>query len=607
MEERVRITNLGRAAPTISISAACRVEDDVYVGTRSVHPSRIAAVDLMSAMTDVEHEVPGVTGVRGMVELDGTVYFGTYHPAALYRVDPDGTGVTELATFDDESFVWDVTAVDGCVYASTYPNATVREYDVAAGEMRSLGRAHEDVDYARSIVASEDTIYVGVGTKAQLVAIDRRSEEKRSILPSELTDENMAYELALTDDEVFVRLTPDGILCAIDRANPSSFRIVDEDVSTFAVDAGTVCTFKDGTVFRYGAEGNPEQIGQGSENFEPFWLSVDDGRIVGAASDGSVWSSGVGDVDIIDLADAGMSFGAEQPQAAVALDDAVYVTSHGKIHRHRAGETVKTRSVPGEGKAMVAVDDAIYIATYPEASVVEYRPESDELRPLATIGEAQNRSRTVHYDERRDALYVGTRPDYGHIGGAVTAVDRETGDARVHRDVVEDQSISSIARDGRDVYLGSEIQGGLGIEPVASTPRLVSWDPDTFEIEWELAPVEETAGIDDLVALDGTLYGVTVDGDLFIVDPDVPEVVHRGTATDGWTTLATYDKVVYGLSLDAVIAIDPDTYEVTTVVDDLDGRWYGNPRITIGDEGEIYALSGYELVRVEGHLRSDGI
>ncbi|RBI60490.1 hypothetical protein DMJ13_19525 [halophilic archaeon] len=599
MEERFRVTSLGRAAPTISISASCRVGAAVHVGTRSVHPTRVAALDLTTATTDAQHEVPGVGGIRGMVEHDGVVYFGTYHPASLYRIDPDGTGVTELAMFDDETFVWDVTAVDGCVYAGTYPNATVREYDVEAEEARSLGRAREDVDYARSIVAGEDTIYVGVGTKAQLVAVDRESGEKRSILPAELSDENMAYELALTEEEVIVRLTPDGTLCAIDRDDPSSFRLVDEGVSTVAVDAETVCGFKDGTVLQYGVDRGPEPIGSGIDNFEPFWLSVDDGAAVGASSDGSVWSAGVGDVEVIDLADAGMNRGAERPQAALALGDAVYVTSHGKIHRHRDGEAVETRSVPGEGKAMEAVDGTIYLATYPDASVVEYDPRRDERRTLATIGETQNRSRTIHYDEVRDALYVGTRPDYGHIGGAVTAFDRETGDVRVHRNVVEKQSISSIARDGEDVYLGSEIQGGLGIEPVATTPRLVSWDPEAFETGWELAPVEETTGIDDVVALDGTLYGVTVDGDLFVVDPDVPEVVYRGTATDGWTTLATHEGAVYGLSTEAVIRIDPRTYDVTTVVDGLDGQWYGNPRITIGDEGEIYALSGYDLARVE--------
>lgn len=601
MDDRFELTVLRTAAPSISLSASAYHEEAITVGTRSVYPTRVARLDLERESIRREYPVPNVGGIRGMVTYRGTTYFGTYQPARLYRIDHDESGLTELGEFSGESFVWDLAAANGCVYAGTYPNATVREYDVETGEVRSLGRAHEDTDYVRSVAATESTVYAGVGTTAQVVAIDRGTGERSTLLPAELTDENMAYELALTDDEVVVRLTPDGIVCAIDRTDSDSFRLLDEGATTITTDAGAVYATCDGEIRRYDADNGPAIVGTAPEEFEPFALAVDGERAFGTASRGRIWRNHFSDdaISVVDFAAAGMSLGAEQPQAALALGERVYVTSHGTLHVHDPDEEVRHVSVPGEGKAMVAVDGRVYFAIYPGAHLTVYDPDADAVETLATIEADQNRPRTIVHDAARDRLFIGTRPDYGHIGGAVSAYELSTGRLTVSRNVVPEQSISAIAPLDSTVALGSEIQGGLGIDPVASEAVVVGWNPETDKTQWTVTPVPGTDGIADLVTVDGLLYGIAATGELFVVDPAEPACIHRGTATDGWTTLERRGDAIFGLSRDAVVHIDPRSFDVTTLVDDLGSEWYGNPRITIDDGGGVYTLSGYDLARLD--------
>ncbi|MFB6295840.1 MAG: hypothetical protein ABEH66_03245, partial [Halobacteriales archaeon] len=227
--------------------------------------------------------------------------------------------------------------------------------------------------------------------------------------------------------------------------------------------------------------------------------------------------------------------------------------------------------------------------------------EVGEVENLAWIGKRQNRPRGMHYHEPTGHLLVGTRPDYGYHGGAVSAYDpREAELLSVDRHVVEDHSIQSITSIGGTVYLGTEITGGGGTEPIAGSARVAAWDPIDREVLWETTPFEGTGTIKGLTACRGLLYGQSWEEGLFGLDPDTREIVLRREIRTGGD-LQAHDGRVFGVNDEELFVYDPDTRELEVLVDGLGGEeaWHNFSQLAIDDADMIYVARGRDLLQVE--------
>src|SRR5690606_28213253 len=141
--------------------------------------------------------------------------------------------------------------------------------------------------------------------------------------------------------------------------------------------------------------------------------------------------------------------------------------------------------------------------------------------PVA-IGNSQDRP--VALTPAGDLTAIGSVPDYGHLGGALTLLNRTTGETTSYRNVVQDQSIVTLLhRDGK-IYGGSAIWGGLGIDPTATEAELFVFDLATRTVETSLVPVPGETSIGGLTFdPDGNLWGMTAN-QLFRYDVDSGEV-----------------------------------------------------------------------------------
>lgn len=161
-------------------------------------------------------------------------------------------------------------------------------------------------------------------------------------------------------------------------------------------------------------------------------IFASDGELLGVGSGGysAVWRRGreTGETSAIRLGDVGLPKGAGNLQSIHAMGEDVYAGGSRAtvIYRPATGDRDVVLT-PGEPKVMCSIDGLLYQAVYGGAGLVEYDPGTGESRELAWIGDDQNRPRALHHYDPSGLLLVGTRPDFGQLGGAIRrTISRET-------------------------------------------------------------------------------------------------------------------------------------------------------------------------------------
>lgn len=92
-------------------------------------------------------------------------------------------------------------------------------------------------------------------------------------------------------------------------------------------------------------------------------------------------------------------------------------------------------------------------------------------------------------------MYIGTQPDYGLLGGALSVFDPETEKLQVHRNLIPNEEIGAVGTGERYVYCGADPSGGAGSKPVEHEAHFFVWDPQTQKIIFDRAfPTSERFG-----------------------------------------------------------------------------------------------------------------
>jgi hypothetical protein len=186
-------------------------------------------------------------------------------------------------------------------------------------------------------------------------------------------------------------------------------------------------------------------------------------------------------------------------------------------------------------------------------------------KPLFALEQShhQNRPMALVVDDAR--LYVGTTPGYGLYGGALTIYDFETKTFDVHRNLIQDQTISALLKTGDTLLGGSSVYGGTGSgDPIATEAKLFTSDPVTGEIQHEWVPVPGAHSINALTrTAKGEIWGLA-DGTAFRFNPANGKVTKRiqlypagqkSGATDG-ELIAHPNGRLYAVSRNQIFVVD---------------------------------------------------
>jgi hypothetical protein len=312
--------------------------------------------------------------------------------------------------------------------------------------------------------------------------------------------------------------------------------------------------------------------------------------VVGLSTDGDLWTYNLptGRTSLTRAAIAPSP--AEAHGLGVGPDGNAYIgayLSSGSMSRVDSSTLeVEPLRGPKQADAIATHGDELVVTSYPGAVVHVGDPSQPwawgtNPRHVLTLerGEPYFQDRINGVVSTGDLLALGTVPDYGELGGALTLLDTDTGDFEVYRDVVEDQSVISLAyRDGV-VYGGTSINGGLSSSPAATEARLFAFDVAAREVIWEKVVSPEAAYVAGLSwGPDGKLVGGTSDGLLFELDPDTREV----TSTTRLFEAAQGNRSSWGYSTKTIWDEETGSHVVTN-----NGRLYQVERAS----GEVAVLS----------------
>ncbi|UNK17343.1 cohesin domain-containing protein [Paenibacillus sp. N3/727] len=576
---------------------------------------------------------------RHTIAPDGTVYIGGITTSGqtkgdLWAYSPLTKTVQNLGEpIKGEKSIWTLTTDEkGNVYGGTFQSGKVFKYDPVNKKFRDYGSMVQGQEYVRSIAYHEGYVYAGIGTKGDVVRLNVETGEKQvisdgvaALLGVEASAVPFAYDMTVVNELLVVKfgdpamtllfydlitkewlphkvgkdaggVTGAGVFSfnqLVARDNklyvPANGHVTEVNLDTFET---RLTAIKYGTSFR----------GAG-------WVEFDtNGKEQSFAT-----MKGNGDYSIFNVVDETIenfpSVLQGQPNPIHNIeqgpDEKLYMSGYpGGIAAQFDPVTLKyTMFVLEQAEGMIAHGNDMYFGVYPGGHV--YKADTTQSVPKAekvfTIGDHQDRPYIMKTME--DKIMIGTIPDYGQLGGALTIYDPVTDKHEVFRDIVKNQSIVGLAYKDGYIYGSTTVHGGLGISPSERSAKMFVWDvankKKVTEFTLDIPGLSNPPMISGLtVGLDGNIWG-GVNGILFKLDPKTYELIdYKNIYSDinnygMWRPYHSYwskDGLLYMDLADRITIIDPKTMDhVRLVPDSMEVKFMNIAKDANGSENIYYA------------------
>lgn len=599
-------------------------ENEVYYHSNG-HPGTFSVLDAETGELKFSKVIENTEAVWAMtIGSDKNVYFAGTADGKLYRYVPERKEVQDLGANPTGAWVWDIEATeDGKIYGATYPGAGVFEYDISTGQFRDLGSVTKQ-DYARGLAVDGDYIYVGIGTTKHLYKINRHTGEKEELLIEGQSGENgIIQDIWVVNGKLLVAVSTINML-VIDPETmevEGSFQFSNM-ISEPDPNQPNMIYYKNGTqLYKYDLDTNEETLIEGLPVLpdtprvkDMAWITLSSGKTAVAMV------TQYGEYMLYHPDTNELSFVALDLAATAVAIQALEAGPDGKLYMggYQRGMSVFNPfnekievnvSSFAQPEGIGFLNDTVYFGTYVGAIMYSYDPNQPvdlNSNPKLEYDIKDEQDRPFAITSGDNKLFVGTIPDYGVLGGALAIYDAETDEWTQERNIVQDQSIISLAYHEGKLYGGTSVWGGLGIEPKAQEAKIFVWDVEKGEKITEFTP--EIPGIDatprmigDLsIGPDGYLWGA-VEGTIFKMNPETYEVVDRKVIRPSLYNSSKWvpyhlewgpDGMLYTTLSRSLIVIDPETLDYKVLVEDFMNS------MTVGVDGSIYYALGSELYKI---------
>ncbi len=621
--------NLGTPVKSMSIRGSILVTDPVsgrptyYSGMyTSSGTARLIRFDY--ALNKVEYfPLSGTKGVYGLTEGDdGKIYCGTIIPARIFSFDPVTRSVTDLGSAAGESYIFELRkGPDDLIYGCTYPNAKVVVYNPVLGGITDLGSMHSTGKYCQDVaIADNGKIFSGIGTSIDLVVYDPATHEKKSILPAGFEN---ADAIALHTENDILYASIDGTLFIMDA---NDYTVLLKVIPPEGGWIGTHIPKSGGSVIIHGLPEGFMKYNAAAGELEPCetpgfkTYEYDSAAGLGFVRAGGRQLFEAHNLDTGELISrvdvSGDGDGMDVFSLETGPDGCIYGGSVSLLHMFKYDPSscvLKDLGFPytsgnGEFYSMHTSGDKLYMAaySYSELSVYNpYEPWNPGVNPMriGPVGDDQNRphAMTSSADGR---IFIGSEPDYGEYGGALSIYDPVSGTFEGHRNIIPEQSILSLTTgaDGLIIYGGSSTRGGTGTEPITENAHFFAWDALQGKLTLDIVPV---SGADDIEALaaapDGKIYGCA-DSTVFVFDPASGKIIYKQRVFLGSITkmVTGADGYIYCRTKKSIMRFKPLSGKLkwlsfkTLFQSDEEGRG-----LALGLDGKVYFGAGTKLQVIE--------
>ncbi|WP_081798108.1 hypothetical protein [Neobacillus dielmonensis] len=601
------IREIGTVLNSVSVPAADygkgpNGEDWIYAVANG-SPAVFNVLDAKTGKRVDSFPLDGASGAWGVtVDPMGNVYVGTNSKASLFRYVPGSDHVENLGNpIPGESFIWRVKSdEDGRIYGGTFPSGKVFQYNPETNEFRDYGQIVEGQQYARSLAVHKDKLYVGLGTNgANLVQVDINTGEKVEIpLPEKYAKETNVYDIDVIQNKMFARVT--GSSNTILVFDLKTMKIVDEITGANGLDVSTpgpgnlVYFIKNEELYSYNLNSlklTPTGFNNLFSARDFGWVKFENSQypgktLVSIAWDGKIrhYNPITGHHQIIQGQLSGQPVSiqslAQGPNGNIFIGG--YLSGGLAEFNYLTNQVTEYKGL-GQIEGMTTHQNRLYMGVYPGGFLHSYDPtQSYELgvNPVQHFSlKSDGQDRPFALESAGDLLAIGTVPDYGQLGGALAIFNPATNDYTVHRNIVQNQSVISLAYKDGLVYCGTSVWGGLGITPTEEEAKLFIYNMKTGEKQFETIPVPGEKAISALTFDDdGNLWGLT-SGILFKYDTAKNKVVAtKELYSMNWDSIGhlwregslQFDKdgYLYGQTHGEIFRINPDTLDTKVLVKD---------------------------------------
>ncbi|MGV9763655.1 hypothetical protein [Micromonospora tulbaghiae] len=613
MPSDVVITDLGPASRVLNFGNGLRVGNEIWFATRQIMPTRVAAYDLTERRITKTALIPGVPGLWGIDAVGTDLFVSSYTPGLLFKVDTVTLAVTQVLDLDQE-VGWSVKASpDGKVFVGTYPSARIWEYDPVTGHATDHGRMDPDDTYVRDLVATETTVYCGIGSHAGLVAYDRGTGTRTDILPAALRGRTFGAVCHLAGDQLVVGISPTAEILVVDTRDHSSHQILSTPGDSFVVgitsrgDEIFYTTRPSGSLYRFTlGDTTPTLVGVPVAEASNVRIGfLDDGRLWAVqGAGGIIYDLTTRTTEALDMSSPELAPTPERPMSLCHAGDRIVVggTLGVQVVSTEPTPAFDTYRVPfgGEAKDMDTWQGVTHMGVYTLARHLTLPVGGRTATEVARVDPAQEQTRptSLVVDRRRNLVLMATEPDYGRWEGAFTVFDGPR--SRSWRGILPDQTVQSLCPDPHGVFLGGSIINGYGTTPTTTRAKLGYFDYRTQRLSWLVEPTADGV-IVDLKLVGRVLVGVTGEGELFALDPRTRTVLWRVDVGAVGGKLAVIDERVFGTDGARLWTVRAGRHEpsLTVLADGLGQSWFGAPEVVTDGVRTLFTTRATNLIRVD--------
>ncbi len=558
--------------------------------------------------------LPVGIGSWGIIEgHDGNIYLGSYNGGEILCFNPRTEKWIPVpqapqAFRKKEFIVCDLAqAPDGDIYYGTYPGCHLVCYNPRTQKVTDLGRA-ADENYLRNVaVTPGGTVLCGVGTRrSRVLTYNPETRQFHELEPPKYQNSGVStrplvsrhYVVQLGSSRVLVYDAHTlKLLHVFPLQNASGFNLFDADHLLYQENgkAVEIMNLRDGARKTYYvssgnvADGRWYMARQGNllglrvQSY--IYVDVKNRRTerhripIDGLGQNVLWLRSVPDGLIYGGPGLGQTMFSYNPRTHELESYDQVIDQGGEIYY----------GVPHRGR--------IYTISYVEATLATFDPSrpwnqgdhaDSNPRTILRIPEQQYRPVGGIHAGPGDRLYIGTQPDYGLLGGALSVFDPVTEKLEVYRNIIPNEEISAVTTDDRYVYCGADVEGGGGSKPVARQAHFFVWDPELHKIVFDHA-LPMSGGLGAIAAINGHAY--------FVMRDELMDYNRSTRTLDSIykfsklrpvpleSLQAARDGTLWGILGRELAHIDPSTRKVTFFPETAGQATSG---LTLGTDGTIY-------------------
>lgn len=570
----------------------------VFKGTsNSENPGTFTAFDLRTGELLVEIPMPSVDTARAVaVASDGKVYAATYFDQRLWQFDPVTKQLRDLGTYEpvntDAQPFGLCAGPNGTMFIPTYKSSGLYRYDPATDAITRIATVNPENTYLHACAWDPRTndVYVSAGGHDAEIwrladggtgAATRITDETNT--PG-LEAETFVMRMELVGDHLFARTKNSRLLVigtdgVVDHWNATPL-VGGYHVVPSAGDPAKVLFTSSSSVLEYDiTTATIRDTGQDVSFYfgDATWDGAD---LIGVDATGIFRLTAAGEYSVkpmtYSLPTAVQKLLAGPNGMMFASG---YPTGLAQVDT-TGGGTLHPSLSSGQYESAIVRGSLMYVGHYGNARFSSYDPNNPTRAPRLIfdgLAQGQDRPFAMAYNPDLDEVYLGTIAGYGKVQGGLALYRFPSKLQRWYTDtIVKDQSIISVVYNRHDklVYIGTNVDGGMG--------------------------VEQPAG---------------VEAKLVVWDPATRTVVRTITPVadrEGVTGLMVApDGRIWGWAEDTLFVYDPATGEVVERHSGLASRyqpattyWAWAYQYVSPVDGNVYATVGGQLLRIDPATRA---